>query len=136
MPVPELMVVAECEEISGATSYLKVGGTAEDYYTLLETVHPDGRRDEGGMGGPVLDPGRLLKVHTGRTGDGDLRVVVRADSRVQRLFLESEAGEWGDILSVGEDDDLGVTFFAFLLPWKSAVASIRGADADGEALPP
>jgi hypothetical protein len=59
----DLTVVAERELASGERWYLKAGGSADDYYTLMETVHSDGRRDEGGMGGPVLYPGRLLNVY-------------------------------------------------------------------------
>jgi hypothetical protein len=46
---------------AGERWYLKAGGSADDYYTLLETVHPDGHHDEGGMGGPVLSSGHLLR---------------------------------------------------------------------------
>jgi hypothetical protein len=49
--MPELTVVAEGDAPGGERWYLKAGGSAGDYYTLMETVHPDGRRDEGGMGG-------------------------------------------------------------------------------------
>jgi hypothetical protein len=54
--VPDLTVVAEGDAPAGQRWYLKVGGSADNYYTLLETVHPDGRRDESGMGGPLLYP--------------------------------------------------------------------------------
>jgi hypothetical protein len=50
----DLTVVAEGDAPAGERWYLKAGGSADDYYTMLETVHPDGHRDEGGMGGPVL----------------------------------------------------------------------------------
>jgi hypothetical protein len=48
MSPPELPVVAEGEGSRGERWYLKAGGSSEDYYTMLGTVHPDGRRDEGG----------------------------------------------------------------------------------------
>lgn len=83
VPRPDLTVVAEGDAPAGERWYLKAGGSADDHYTLLETVHPDGRRDEGGMGGPVLYPSRLL-----------LWVVVRAVPRVWRLRCQSELGEW------------------------------------------
>jgi hypothetical protein len=65
MPMPDLAVVAEGDLPTGEHWAVKAGGTAEDYYTLLETVHPDGHRDEGGMGGPPLYPGRSLNTYTG-----------------------------------------------------------------------
>jgi len=54
MPLPDLTVIAEGDAPGGGRWCLKAGGPAEDYYTLIETVHPDGHRDEGGMGGPAL----------------------------------------------------------------------------------
>ena len=133
----DLTVVAEGELPSGERWYLKAGGSADDYYTLMETVRPDGRRDEGGMGGPVLYPGRLLNVYTGRADPGFLRVIVRADRRVRRLRFQSEMGERCDmLLPTVSDDILGVTFFAALLPWETSLVSLQGLDADGHVLPP
>lgn len=77
IPAQDLTVVAEGDAPGGARWYLKAGGSADDYYTPLQTVHPDGRRDDGGMGGPVLYPGRLVNVYTGRADPGLLRVIVR-----------------------------------------------------------
>ena len=131
-----MTVVAEGDAPGGARWYLKAGGSADDYYTLLETVHPDGHRDEGGMGGPVLYPGRLLNVYTGRADPGLLRVIVRADPRVRRLRFNSEMGERCDMLLPTVDDTgLGVTFFACLLPWTTGIVSLQGQDADGRVLP-
>jgi len=134
MAPPGLTIVAEGEEPGGERWYLKAGGSAENYWTLIETVHPDGHRDEGGMGGPALYPGRLLNVYTGRADRGLLRVIVRADPRVQRLRFQSQMGEWCDILCNAEDTAVGVTFFAILLPWKTDVMSMQALDADGRAL--
>jgi len=141
VPVPGLTMIAEGHAAEGPAFagerwYLRVGGSAEDYYTLLETVHPDGHRDEGGMGGPVLYPGHLLNVYTGRADQGFLRVVVRADPRVRRLWFQSEQGEWCDLLPVGDDTDLDVAFFAVLLPWTTGVVSMQALDADGQVLGP
>jgi hypothetical protein len=132
--VPDLTVIAEGDAPGGELWYLRAGGSAENYYTLLETVHPDGHRDEGGMGGPLLWPGHSLNVYTGRSDRGLLRVVVRADRKVRRLYFQSEKGEWCDLPPVEEDADLGVTFFAILLPWTTGVASMRGFDADSQEL--
>ena len=52
----DLAVIAAGETSAGERWYLRAGGSADDYYTMLETVHPDGHRDEGGMGGPVCTP--------------------------------------------------------------------------------
>jgi hypothetical protein len=76
------MALAEGGEAGGVHWHLKAGGSAENYYTFIETIHPDQHRDEGGMGGPALYPGRLLNVYTGRADQGPLRVIVRSDPRV------------------------------------------------------
>lgn len=132
--MPDLTVVAEGDAPAGQRWYLKAGGSADDYYTMLETVHPDGHRDEGGMGGPVLYPRRLLNVYTGRADPGLFRVIVRADPRVRRLRFQSEFGERCEMQSVGEDVDLGVTFFAILLPWETGLVSLQALDGDGQVL--
>lgn len=70
MPTQDLAVLAEGDLATGEHWILKAGGTHADYYTSLETIHPDGRRDEGGMGGPPLDPGCLMNTYTGGPGAG------------------------------------------------------------------
>jgi quercetin dioxygenase-like cupin family protein len=134
VPLPDLTVIAEGDAPGGELWYLRAGGSAENFYTLLETVHPDGSRDEGGMGGPLLSPGRSLNVYTGRSDGGPLRVVVRADRKVRRLYFRSGEGEWCDLPPVADDADLGVTFFAILLPWATGIASMQGFDADDQEL--
>ena len=49
MPLPDLAVLAEGDLPTGQHWILRAGGTSADFYTLLETVHPDGHRDEGGI---------------------------------------------------------------------------------------
>ena len=134
MSLPRLPVVAEGETTRGERWYLKAGGSSEDFYTLMETVHPDGRRDEGGMGGLPLYPGCLLNVYTGRADRGPLRVVVRSDPRVQRLRFESELGERCDVLAAAHDPAVGVNLFAVLLPWTTGVTSMQGLNGDGQVL--
>src|SRR5215472_18819590 len=134
--MPDLTVVAEGDAPAGERWYLKAGGSADDYYTMLETVHLDGHRDEGGMGGPVLYPDRLLNVYTGRADPELLRVIVRAGPRVRRLRFESELGERCEMPSVADDADLGVTFFAILLPWTTGLFSLQALGADGQVLSP
>jgi hypothetical protein len=62
MPAPDLAVLAEGDLSTGEHWILRAGGTSTGFYTFLETVHPDGHRDEGGMGGPPLYPGSLLNT--------------------------------------------------------------------------
>ena len=64
MPIPDMTVVAEGDLPSGEHWILTAGGTAEDYYTFLETVHSDGHRDEGGSGR------HLCSYHAGRRRAG------------------------------------------------------------------
>src|SRR5215469_11859522 len=132
--MPDLAVIAQGETIAGEHWYLKAGGSAEDYYTMLETVHPDGHRDEGGMGGPVLYPDRLLNLYTGRADTGPLRVIARADQRVRQLRFRSQRGEQCEMRPAAADGELGVTFFAILLPWDNELASIEALEADGQVL--
>jgi hypothetical protein len=132
--MPDLAVIAQGEIVAGEHWYLKAGGSAVDYYTMLENVHPDGHRDEGGMGGPVLYPDQLVNLYTGRADTGPLRVIVRADLRVRQLRLRSQRGEQCEMRPVTADADLGVTFFAILVPWDSGLASIEALDADGQLL--
>jgi len=134
MPMPDMSVVAEGDSPSGEHWILKAGGTAEDYYTFLETVHPDGHRDEGGMGGPPLYRGQYLNTYTGGHDQGLQRVVVRADSRVQRLLMELDTGERHELLPVGSDPVVGLTFFAALLPWAICPVSLEGLDGEGRVL--
>jgi hypothetical protein len=134
MPEPELAVVAEGDLPAGQHWILKAGGSSSDFYTFLETVHPDGHRDEGGMGGPPLYPGRLANVYTGGDSEGLRRVVVRADPKVERLLLRLASGEEQVLLPVGTSPDAGVTFFATLLPQTAGLASVTAAAADGTEL--
>lgn len=131
----DLAVVAQGETVAGEHWYLKAGGSADDYYTMLRTVHPDGRRDEGGMGGPVLYPDRLLHLYTGRANPGLLRVIARADPRVRQLRLRSQRGEQCQMRPVADDAELGVTFFAILLPWETELVSLEALDGDDQVLP-
>jgi hypothetical protein len=93
MPLPDLAVLAEGDLPTGQHWILRAGGTSTDFYTFLETVHPDGHRDEGGMGGPPLSPGSLLNTYTGGSERGLRRVVVRADPRVARVRVHLASGE-------------------------------------------
>jgi hypothetical protein len=136
MSLPELRVVARGETARGERWLLKAGGSAEDYYSMVETVHRDGRRDEGGMGGPALYPGHLLNVYTGRADQGPLRVVVRADPRVRQLRFRSGRGERCEMLVSARDQAVGVNLFAILLPWTTGVTSMQGLDDDGQVLTP
>ena len=43
MTMPELTVVAQGTLPTGERWEVRAGGTDQDYYTFLRTVHPDGR---------------------------------------------------------------------------------------------
>ena len=57
MPVPGLTVVAEGQTARGERWYLKAGGSAQDYYTLMETIYPDGHRTKAVRAVPRFTPG-------------------------------------------------------------------------------
>jgi len=135
MPQPQLPVVAEGQTTRGERWFLRAGGSPTAYDSMIETVHADGRRDQGGMSGPALYPGDLLNVYIGRADEGPLRVVARTDPRVQRLRLQSESGEQCDMFEPSAHDiGARVNLFAVLLPWTTNVTSIQGLDTDGQVL--
>lgn len=86
------------------------------------------------MGGPPLYRGQYLNTYTGGHDQGLQRVVVRADSRVQRLLMELDTGERHELLPVGSDPVVGLTFFAALLPWAICPVSLEGLDGEGRVL--
>jgi hypothetical protein len=137
MPLPDLDVLAEGDLPTGQHWILKAGGTsADDFYTFLETIHPDGHRDEGGMGGPPLYPGSLMNTYTGGSGQGLRRVVVRADPRVAWVRLQLASGEQLDLPPLATRPDVGVSFFAKLLAKDAQLASVTAIGADGQVLEP
>jgi hypothetical protein len=136
MPLPDLAVLAEGDLPTGQHWILRAGGTSTDFYTLLETVHPDGHRDEGGMGGPPLYPGSLLNTYTGGSERGLRRVVVRADPRVARVRVHLASGEPLELPPLATLPDVGVSLFATLLPQAAGLVSVTAIGAQGQELEP
>ena len=136
MAMPELAVVAEGALPSGHRWIVTAGGTRDDYYTMLETVHPDGHRDEGGMGGPPLYPDSVMNTYTGGAEGGPRRIVVRADPRVARVRVQLASGERVELPPLATRPDVGVSFFATLLPQTAGLVSVTALDAGGEVLEP
>lgn len=132
MSQPELSVLAEGDLPAGHRWVLRAGGNHADFATFLETIYPDGRRDEGGMAGPPLYPGSLMNTYTGGTGRGLRRVLVRADPRVTRIRLHLVNGERLDLAPVAALSDPGLTFFVALLPQTVGLVSVNAVDAGGE----
>lgn len=132
--MPNMTVVAEGDLPTGEHWALKVGGTTDDYYTSLETVHPDGRCDAGGMGGPPLYPGQHLNTYTGGHDRGLRRVVVRSDSRVHRLLMKLDTGEQCQLSPVANDPAVGLTFYVALLPWAVCPVEFEGLDGEGSVV--
>ena len=132
MPLPDLAVVAEGDLPSGGHWAVKAGGTAEDYYTLLEAVHPGGRRDEGGMRGPPPYPGRNLNACTGGDDQGLRRILARTSPKVRRMRMKLASGEVRELRPAGTDTARGLNFFAALLPRTVSLTSLTGLDADGQ----
>jgi hypothetical protein len=136
MPSPDLAVLAEGDLATGEHWILKAGGTHDEFYTFLETIHPDGHRDEGGMGGPPLYPDDLMNTYTGGAEGGLRRVVVRADPRVARVRVQLASGEQIELLPLATRPDVGVSFFATLFSQTAGLVSVTGLDAGGEVLEP
>ena len=93
MPRPDMAVLAEGGLPTGQRWVLRAGGTRGDFYTFLETIHPDGHRDSGGMGGPPLYAGFLMNTYVGGDERGMCRVLVRADPQVARVHVNFGSGE-------------------------------------------
>ena len=136
MPFPELAIVAEGDLPTGEHWTVKAGGTAGDYFTFLETVHPDGHRDEGGMGGPPLYAGHNLNSYVGGDDRGLRRILARTSPKVRWLRLELASGEVRELAPVGADPAQGLNFFAALLPWTVSLAALTALDADRRVLEP
>jgi hypothetical protein len=136
MPLPDMAVLAEGGLPTGQRWVLRAGGTSSHFYTFLETIYPDGHRDEGGIGGPPLYPGRLMNTCTGGTERGMRRVLVRADPQVARVRVLLGSGERLDLPPVAARPDLGLVFFAALLPPSAVLVSVVAIDENGQVLEP
>ncbi len=134
MAIPELPVIAAGELPSGERWTLRAGGTGEEFGTFLETSHPDGRPDGGGMGGPPLWPDSIMNVYAGGSDTGMRRIVVRADPRVARLRVQLGDGEHLDLPPLATLPDPALAFFATLLPRTAALVSITAVDSAGQDL--
>ena len=136
MTTPELTVVAQGTLPAGERWEVRAGGTDQDYYTFLRTVHPDGRQDEGGMGGPKLPAGAILTTYVGRADGGLLRVLARALSAVYWMRLELGSGEVRVLTPVGHDGARGLSFYAALLPPAQTVTALLPLNLRGEVIGP
>ena len=137
MPRPDMAVLAEGGLPTGQRWVLEAGGTRSSFYTFLQTIYPDGHRDSGGMGGPLLYPGSLMNTYTGNSERGMCRVLVRADPRVARVRVQLGSGEQLDLSPVAARPDLGLVFFATVLPLlRDVLVSVVAIDEDGQVLEP
>jgi hypothetical protein len=130
----ELAVLAQGEQSSGARWIVSAGGTRDDFYTFIKTVDAGGQLDEGGFGGPALYPGRLVNSYTGIGTRGLRRVLARADPQVQHLRVELADGQELILAPVARLADMGLVFFATLLPQGVVVTAMIGLNAQGEEL--
>jgi hypothetical protein len=77
-----------------------------------------------------------MNTYTGGAERGLRRVVVRADPRVAHVRVQLASGERIELPSLATRPDIGVSFFATLLPPTAGLVSVTGLDAGGEALEP
>ena len=136
MTKPGLTVVAQGTLPAGERWAVRAGGTDEDYYTFLRTVHPDGRWDEGGMGGPKLPDGGLVSTYIGQADGGLLRVLARTSTAIYWMRLELGSGEVRVLSPVGHDGPNGLSFYAALLPPAQTVTALLPLDLRGEVIGP
>jgi len=136
MTMPELTVVARGTLPAGQRWEVRAGGTDQDYYTFLRTVHPDGRYDEGGMGGPTLPDGGIITTYMGWADGGLLRVLARTSTAIYWMRLELGSGEVRVLTPVGHDGPLGLSFYAALLPRTETVTAFLPLNLRGEVIGP
>jgi hypothetical protein len=86
-----------------------------------------------GLGGRPIPPGSLLSTYTG-SERGLRSIVVRADPRVARVRVQLASGERLDLPPLATRPDVGVSFFATLLPQPADLVSVTAIDADGQVL--
>jgi hypothetical protein len=134
MPPLDLAVLTEGNVSKGMHWILWAGGTSGNFYTLLETVYPDGHRDQGGMGGPLLYPGYMMNTYIGGPEREWLKIIVRAAARVALVRVQLASGDRLDLPLLATDPDLGMSFFATLLPQTALAVSVMAIDAEGRAL--
>ena len=134
MAMPDLTVVAQGALPTGERWEVRAGGTDQDYYTFLRTVHPDGRYDEGGMGGPTLPAGGIITTYIGQADGGLLRVLARTRSVINWMRLELGSGEVRVLAPVGHDGARGLSFYAALLPPAQTVTALLPLNLKGEVI--
>jgi hypothetical protein len=88
------------------------------------------------MGGQMLYGRSLMNTYTGGSDQGLRRVLVRASPLVARVRLQRGGDEPLDLLPVAARPDLGLVFFAALLPPDTVLVSVTAIGADGQPLEP
>ncbi len=137
MAMPALTVRGRGSLPTGERWEVRAGGSSEEYYTFLRTVHPDGHEDEGGMGGPKLPAGGgLLTTYTGQASGGLQRVLARTITGIGWMRLELGSGEVRVLSPVGHDGAQGLAFYAVLLPPAETVTALLPLSPEGEVIGP
>jgi hypothetical protein len=136
MTMPALTVAGRGTLPTGERWEVRAGGTDQDYYTFLRTVHPDGHEDEGGMGGPELPPGAIVTTYIGQADGGLLRVLARTISVIYWMRLELGSGEVRVLTPAGHDGPRGLSFYAALLPPSETVTALLPLNLKGEVTGP
>jgi hypothetical protein len=77
-----------------------------------------------------------MNTYTGGADGGLRRVVVRADPRVAWVRVQLASGERIKLPPLATRPDVGVSFFAALLPQTAGLVSVTALDTGGEVLEP
>jgi len=118
---------------------LEAGGEDAGYWTGLEVIGPSDYRCSGGMAGPKLWGEDVICTYGGRSDEGPLGIVVRADPAVTRVMVLAGDGEESDLLACGSGIVDGLRFYVgFAWPQppsgKFGLHELRAYDDDGNLL--
>ena len=115
---------------------LEAGGDDEGYWTGLEVRGSGEYLCSGGMAGPKLWGHDLICCYGGRSDEGPLGIVVRANPTVMNVLVCTVAGEESELLPCGEGIIDGLRFYlGFAWPHKPlgefGLDRLRALDDDG-----
>ena len=136
-PIPPMVTVGEGISEEGAQWCVRVGGSRSSCWTFMYITLPNGLQvGGGGMGGPVLLPGRTINYSIHQTDNEVSYMVARVHLTIKVVQLAFVNGSPPSInLSpFGENASLNVAFVAAVLPKKSRLETVAVWDSQGRCV--